>query len=359
MDLKISEILEQRKKDGLFRQITTENCADCVDFTHNSYLNLHENPEMIDSGLDYVNKFGTSSKSSILLSKQGLYFELSSIVSKTIQKQGVVIFPTGYQMNSTAIPAILNLSKNQVVITDREVHASIHHGIKLSNNRENRYKHNDLNSLEDILKKNTTGDRFVFTESVFSMSGEVLDIENFIYLKRKYGFFAYIDEAHAIGVFGSKGEGVCAKFSEEIDIIAGTMGKAIGSIGGYVGCSKLMDDYLTNFATGLIYSTAISPFSIGCSVFAFENLLKFQNDRARIFNNIEILKSRCPHLVIKSSGSQILQIVHNSIEKCLETYNFLKNDGILTSIVRYPTVPKGQYNIRISINSTMKLAELV
>ena len=342
--------LKNRKENGIFRELKHQNVEKFIDFTHNSYLNLHKHFQVINKSIEYINKYGTSFTSSPLLGNGKLYEELENIILKTKKQESALIFVSGYQLNSTVIPAILANENDSLIFCDKEIHTSIHHGIKLSQNKQIRYKNCDLNHLEFFLKQyqNDKRQKFVFTESVFSMSGSVLNMDDFIFLKRKYGFFAYIDEAHSIGIFGNNGEGLTSKFAQEIEISMGTLSKAVASQGGYLVTNKLIGEYLINTCSGLIYSTGLAPSSIGASIASFTLFPSLKKEREIIFQNVQIIKNQLIGYNFGNSQSQIIQVIFQSIgdaEICLE---YLKTQGILASLIRYPTFSRPM--LRISVN---------
>jgi 8-amino-7-oxononanoate synthase len=218
----------------------------------------------------------------------------------------------------------------------------MYQGLKLSNKHKlKRYQNCNLNQLEDILKKHQNQNKLVFTESVFSMDGTVLNIEDFIFLKRKYGFFAYIDEAHSVGLFRENGYGLSYKYRDEIEVIMATFSKAIASQGGFLLTNKELQSNIINKANGLIYSTGLSPSNIGAALKAFEILPSLDFEREKISKiTLEL-----------NSNSQIIPIVCSNEESLTNAYNFLLEKNILTSIIRHPTVPINKQRIRICINS--------
>ncbi len=312
-----------------------------IDLTHNSYLNLHKNKEITESAKKYIDRFSTSFTTSPLVGNSQIFEEIFSLLFNIYQKQAT-IFPSGFQTNISVVPVIINQFKEPVVIFDKLNHNSMYQGLKLSNKHTlKRYQNCNLNQLEDILKKHQNQNKLVFTESVFSMDGTILDMENFIFLKRKYGFFTYIDEAHSLGLFGENGYGLNYKYRDEIEVIMATFSKAIASQGGFLLTNQELQKNIINKATGLIYSTGLSPSNIGVAIKAFEILPNLDFEREKISKIVSEL----------NSNTQIIPIICSSEENLTNAYNFLLEKNILTSIIRHPTVPTDKQRLRVCINS--------
>lgn len=312
-----------------------------IDITHNSYLNLHKNSILIKHSKLYIDKFSTSFTTSPLIGNSQVFEEIFEKFYQIYNKK-CLIFPSGFQTNISVIPALIKHFNNPLVIFDKLNHNSMYQGLKLSPKHTlKRYKNCDLNHLESILKANINEVKIVFTEAVFSMDGTVLDIDGFMYLKNKYNFVAYIDEAHSLGVFGQDGYGLSYKYKDEIEVIMATFSKSLASQGGFVLTSEEMQKYLINNASGLIYSTGLSPANIGAACKALELLPKMSKERESILNLAKKLNSK----------SQIVPIILSNKDEVFKYHADLLNNDILTSTITHPTVPIEKPRIRICINS--------
>lgn len=317
----------------------------CIDFTHNSYLNLHKNEQVIAKAKEYIDKFSTSFTTSPLVGNSQIFDEITQKFYDVYQKN-MTIFPSGYQANISIIPRIIDLFENPLVICDKLNHNSIYNGLFLAKKHElKRYKNCDLNALENILKQNKDRQKIVITESVFSMDGSLIDIENFVFLKNKYNFFAYIDEAHSIGIFGENGYGISYKYRDQIEVIMATFSKALASQGGFCLTSSELSHYLINKSQGLIYSTGLSPANVGAALKSFELLPHLNEKRNIIFNNISIINKE----LNTKYKTQIIPIIFENEEMTKTKHKELINAGIFTSFIDKPTVLTPR--IRICLNS--------
>ena len=196
--------------------------------------------------------------------------QIESKLSKNKNKEGSIILGSGFQCNSTLIPSLLNNTLGKrckaVIFSDRLNHSSIYHGCYLSKQKVKRYNHLDFNHLEYLLKKEKNINlKMIISETVFSMDGDIADIQVLRFLAKKYNCILYFDEAHAVGIFGPRGFGLTTdkKNSLENEVVVGTCSKAFGSYGSYISCSKEIKKKIINTCAGLIYSTAIPPGIIG------------------------------------------------------------------------------------------------
>ncbi|QED23173.1 aminotransferase class I/II-fold pyridoxal phosphate-dependent enzyme [Candidatus Deianiraea vastatrix] len=319
-----------------------------IDFSSNDYLCLAKNEKVINSACDFAKKYGTGGGSSRVLSSIDAYFELEELIAKCKNKEKALLFSSGFMANHACLSAILSLySENEIdIFSDKLNHASIHSGI--GNRHQIRYNNIDLNHLELRLKQSTKKHKIVITEGVFSMDGTILDIDNLIALKRKYGFMIYIDEAHSIGVFGENGYGLSTKYAGEIEFSMGTLSKAIGSQGGYIAVNSKISDYLLNFCQGFVYSTAINPPAIGSAICAIKLLPSLENERLKLFENRNYLSGFFEKDVITQSKSQIFPILMPSEIDAINCQKSLMEAGIFAPSIRPPTVQTSR--IRVSLN---------
>ena len=204
-----------------------------------------------------------------------VYKELESLICELFQTEGTLLFNSGYHANVGVNSSLAQ--KGDVIFSDKLNHASIIDGMQLSQGKFFRYPHNDMEALEKLLKRerNNFRDAVIVSESVFSMDGDIADIEKLVELKNRYNCMLVLDEAHAFGVFGKKGLGVCETLGiiDQIDLIVGTFGKAIGSVGAFATGKKVLIDYLINKARSFIFSTSLPPVNIAFSKWIIENEL--------------------------------------------------------------------------------------
>ncbi len=327
-----------------------------IDFASNDYLGLSHHPLMKQAASHAVMKWGTGSRASRLLSgDHPLYAILEQEIARMKGCETSLVFGSGYLVNTGIIQALSG--KNRVIIADRLVHASIIDGIRLSGAEFRRFRHNDLDHLEKILREDQScrpEDRLVVVEGVYSMDGDCADIAALLRLKKRYGFLLMVDEAHAVGILGENGTGIVDQGKAgKIDLIVGTFGKALGSYGAYCAMNVTMRRYLVNKARTLIFSTALPPAVLASSIEALRLLPKLQDERTRLLKNaMELREFIRSDLEMTSPGStQILPIIVGSASRALSLQKFLGSRGIFAPAIRPPTVPKGSERIRFSITA--------
>ncbi|TNG91741.1 8-amino-7-oxononanoate synthase, partial [Testudinibacter aquarius] len=236
-----------------------------LNFSSNDYLGLAANQRLKQQFLaqtDWQQASFTSSSSRLLTGNFPIYAELESVMASQFQREACLLFNSGYHANIGILPALAD--KQTLILADKLVHASLIDGIRLSAADYQRYRHNDYTHLQQLLEKNSKSYQriIIVTESVFSMDGDMADLRQLVALKQRYrNVMLYVDEAHALGVFGQNGLGLaenCACIGQ-IDFLVGTFGKALAAMGAYVVCDQVIKDYLINKMRPLIFSTALSP----------------------------------------------------------------------------------------------------
>lgn len=355
---KYNQQLQDLKLTNNYRQLPTSETAKLMDLCSNDYLGINAMPELRCQFLENFNRnYAFSASSSRLLSKElKLHSELEQLISVSYQKESALLFNSGYQANVGILSSLSG--KNDLIIADKLIHASVIDGARLSKADFMRYKHLDYASLEQMLCKHRQAYHrvFIVSESVFSMDGDVADLAQLLEIKERYQCFLYIDEAHALGVRGEFGLG-CAEeqnVRNKVDFIVGTMGKAMASVGAFVACKQLFKDYLINHSRAFIYSTALPPINIAWSSFVFERMQQMHAER----NHLSELSKQFAAGLHASSNSHIVPFIIGSNAASMKQSNKLKQNGFNALPVRYPTVPKGTARLRFSLCASMKLEEL-
>jgi 8-amino-7-oxononanoate synthase len=228
-------------------------------------------------------------------------------------------------------------------------------GAMLGGGRWTRYLHNDLDDLKKRLKRDPArdiGDKWIVTESIFSMDGDETNLDKLTKLARENGAHLFVDDAHAAGVLGENGMGL-ASGKKGIDIIMGTFSKAFGSFGGYVACSQVTRDFLVNFCAGLIYSTALPPAVLGAIEAALELVPTMHEERKRLVDYSNHVRSELKLLDISvgNSASQIIPVIVGCELDALELSRFLETKGIFAPAIRPPTVPQNTARVRLSLSA--------
>lgn len=358
--------LEERKSKGLFRQLRKLD-PDVIDFSSNDYLGLKKHPAMIKAAAEGAALYGTGSGSSRLISGNStLYEKLESDLRDFKKVPSALVASSGYALNVSLIPTLV--SAGDAVILDRLSHASLIDGARLSGARLFVYKHSDMNSLEQVLKRAAKFRRkLIVTDTVFSMDGDIAPIAEIAGLADKYGAETLVDEAHATGVTGAEGRGVVdyLSLSKKIDYSVGTFSKALGSSGGFVvSRHKSAESYFLNTVRGVIFSTALPPSVIAASIKGVELSRSADVEREHLRSMTKMVRNE---LGLKVSNDEVLlsaivPVIVGDEKKCLELSQLLLARGVFVPPVRFPTVAKGAARLRISLSarhSVLHIKELV
>lgn len=356
-------ILEELKSHSHFRNLKNFEKKDekyiyykgkkLLNLSSNNYLNIADNQAITQEFLDNVGKrysFGSAS-ARLLTGTLPVYQELEELLSSLYGKESALLYNSGYHAN-VGISSALN-QKGDVVFSDKLNHASIIDGMRLSEGKFFRFPHNDMHALEKLLERERKNfnNAFIITESVFSMDGDIEDLKKIVELKKKYNCIMIIDEAHAFGVFGEKGLGVAEELGiiDDVDLLVGTFGKAIGSMGAFVTGSKTMIDFLINKSRSFIFSTALPPINIAFSKWIIETQIsKTAQKRKNMLN------------LAKKFGSQshIIPVVIGENKDTVDLCEVLFHNGYFTLPIRPPTVPVGTSRLRLSLTADIREEEL-
>lgn len=279
-----------------------------------------------------------------------------SQLAAAIGKPAALILGTGFQANTSVLEALLDphiLGQEPLVFCDRLCHVSMLTTTRYLA-RIKRFQHNDLNHLHELLKKHAHSNRpkFILVESLYSMDGDTADLKNIIELAKNVGAFLYVDDAHAVGVYGAQGWGLAAEYANEIDVIMGTFSKALGGFGGYIACSQTIRDYLVNKCRGLIYSTGLPPAVLGAISAALEVVPTLDHERRSLAANAAYLRQLFQQhkLSYGHSTSHIIPWMIQDAERSVRSSELLAKEGILAAAIRPPSVPLGQSRIRFCLS---------
>ena len=356
-------ILEELKSHSHFRNLKNFEKKDekyiyykgkkLLNLSSNNYLNIADNQAITQEFLDNVgNRYSFGSASARLLTGTlPVYQELEELLSSLYDKESALLYNSGYHAN-VGISSALN-QKGDVVFSDKLNHASIIDGMRLSDGKFFRFPHNDMHALEKLLERERKNfnNAFIITESVFSMDGDIEDLKKIVELKKKYNCIMIIDEAHAFGVFGEKGLGVAEELGivDDVDLLVGTFGKAIGSMGAFVTGSKTMIDFLINKSRSFIFSTALPPINIAFSKWIIETQIsKTAQKRKNMLNSAKKFGSQ----------SHIIPVVIGENKDTVDLCEVLFHNGYFTLPIRPPTVPVGTSRLRLSLTADIREEEL-
>ena len=346
------------------RYIMREN-RKMLNMSSNDYLGLASNENLRQSFLQqYADNFPsfTSSSSRLLTGNFPVYTDLEQFIAQRFQRESALLFNSGYHANLGILPALT--TTKSLILADKLVHASMIDGIRLSQCEFFRYRHNDYEHLKSLLEKNAGKfDRtFIVTESVFSMDGDVADLKYLVQLKKQFpDTYLYVDEAHAIGVYGKNGLGIAERANAiaDIDLLVGTFGKALASMGAYVVCDKILKECLINQMRPLIFSTALPPFNVAWTHFIFERLPQLSKERTHLEQLSAFLRQEVEHRTqIMPSQTCIVPYILGENEATLAKAKELQEQGYYCLPIRPPTVPKGTSRIRLSLTADMTIDEV-
>ena len=269
---------------ALWKNSNTSDMKDIIVWCSNDYLGMSQNKSVINKMINSIKIMGIGSGGTRNISGNSVEIvNLEKEIATLHQKEKAIVFTSGYIANETTISTLLNILDNSVVFSDEKNHASIISGIKKSNAKKEIFKHNDLDHLESLMKKYPLdANKLIVFESVYSMDGDFGNIEGIVKLAKQYNALTFLDEVHAVGMYGETGAGVADKLglNNEIDIIQGTLGKAFGTIGGYISSTNLICDVVRSYASGFIFTTAMPP-AIASAAKASIQYLK-ESDKERL-----------------------------------------------------------------------------
>lgn len=355
MEDRMHQSLEARRQRGEYRQLST--VEDKIDFSSNDYLGLsrsawieHQVRQSIREG-KVIRRGATGSR--LLTGNSKTTEQLEAFIADVHSAPAALLMNSGYAANVGLLSTVLR--EGDVVLYDELVHASIHEGMKLGKADAFSFPHNDFNALRTALESHRDNVVFVVVESVYSMDGDHAPLVEIKALKKDFNFNLIVDEAHALGVFGKSGRGLCEKHGLEADCFARiyTFGKAMGSHGAVIVGSKTLRSYLINFCKPFIYSTAVEHRHLHVVKHTYEFVLKKQNQIVRLLNLIEKFKSEflganLPEIL--GEGPVFAVLIPNP-ETCRTVANELNRSGFDVRPIVYPTVARGSERIRISLHS--------
>ncbi len=366
--LRSLKIIEKRDKKYIIC-----NGKEFLNLSSNDYLGLASDRELLNefySKLNYnniINSYGLGSTSSRLLTgNYMLYSDLEKKIAGTYNEvitnsdinieteKKALVFNSGYHANTGIIPAIT--SKNDLILSDKLNHASIIDGVRLSRAGCFIYEHLNYEQIERLLEENRHHyeNVLIVSETLFSMDGDIADINKLVEIKKRYNAMLFIDEAHAVGLYGSTGLGICEEKNliDDIDIIVATFGKALASQGAYAVTNEILNKYLVNRMRTLIFTTALPPVTVNWNLFLMERIAGYREKRKYLQNLADKLRTALNNRGIKTKGkSQIIPAIIGENKKTVQISEKLQENGFLLFPIRPPTVPEGSSRIRISLTA--------
>ena len=353
--------LDKLERDGLLRRtlvsagvggkVWLEDGRTILNFSSNDYLNLAQEGHVKRRAQEAIERWGCGATASRLMcGTLALHEELEAALAGLVGGEAALVFSSGFGMNVGVLFAIAG--RDDVIFADRLSHASLIDGARLSGATLKRYAHNDVESLERLLRSTPCrGHRIIVCESVFSMDGDIAPLTELRQLATQYEASLLVDEAHAIGIWG-RGGGLGRELGGiAAELTAGTLGKALGSLGGFVVCSRETREYLVNCARSFIYSTALPPANVAAALGAIEQIERDPMmgrrllDLARDFHKLLLAEG----LRLPEFHSQILPVHVGDNRRALELATRLRERGLWVTAIRPPTVPEGTARLRLSV----------
>ena len=366
----LSEELDGLRRQNLYRTMTVlegpqttavkaEGQVQCL-FSSNNYLDLANDPEVKAAARGALEQYGVGAGGSRLTTGTGpLHVRLEEELARFKGREAALVFNTGYMANVGILSALVG--RGDVIFSDQLNHASIIDGCRLSGAEVVVYRHNDMDDLEDKLKFHSGRRGLIVSDGVFSMDGDLVSLPRLVELAKRYGMCTMIDEAHATGVVGDTGRGTEEHYHMEgsVDVLMGTLSKAVGSEGGFVCGSAELIQYLTNKARSFIFSTALSPVTMAAGL---RGLQKIQEEPQRVVQLRDNMAFLCRELerygISAHSDSAILPILVGEEKRAMAAMEELKQRGYYVSAIRYPTVARGSARLRVALMSSHTREEL-
>lgn len=322
----------------------------------NNYLGLTTNPKVIQAGIDAIEKFGSGcSGSRFLNGTLTMHLELERELAEFLRKDEVVTFSTGFQSNLGIISAIVG--RTDYVICDKENHASIYDGCKLSYGKMLRYRHSDMEDLESKLRSvPETAGILIVTDGVFSMGGDIARLPEIVALAEKFGARVMVDDAHGLGVIGEGGRGTASHFGLEdrVDIYMGTFSKSLASLGGYMAASTRVCDFVRHNSRPFIFSASLPPANCACALTALRELREHPELPEKLiaisdYVRAGLEKRGIPH---RASPTPIIPIYTYDPHRTLAIAKELYDEGVYVNPVLPPATPPTECLLRTSYMAT-------
>ena len=321
----------------------------------NNYLGLTNHPKVKEAAIEAIKKYGTGCAGSRFLNGTlDIHVELEEKLARFMRKDTALIFSTGFQVNLGVISALVG--KDDVVIIDKMDHASIIDGCRLSFGDVRKFRHNDMNDLERVLKEYETKDKLVVVDGVFSMEGDIANLPEIVALAKKYGARVMVDDAHGIGVLGQTGRGTTEHFGleDDVDLIMGTYSKSLASIGGFIAGSADVIHYIKHLARPLIFSASPPPASVASVSAALDIIENEPERREALWRNTKKMFKGFNELGFEVGPSQtpIIPIVVGESQNAFLMAMMLQEEGVFANVAVSPAVPDGRALIRTSYMAT-------
>ena len=320
-------------------------------FCGNDYLGLSRHPQVIEKTIQALKTYGAGAGASRLISGTSeVHSRLEKELAQFKRKEGALVFGSGYLANLGVLSALAG--EKDLIVMDKLSHASLIDGARLSGASFRVFGHRRYEKCEEILKKSAAfSRRILVSDSVFSMDGDLADLDELVRLKEKYDCLLVIDDAHGIGVYGPEGRGATEGREEKIDFLVGTLSKSLGVFGGFVAASGLLIDHVINFSRPFIFATAPPAFMCQAALEALYLIQKEPSLRAKLWSNVKEIERSLPGGMERTGGGPIFPLMIGDEKEALQISEELLEKGIFIPAIRYPTVQKGKARLRLTVSA--------
>jgi 5-aminolevulinate synthase len=353
--------LPYHKSAGYFPIIKFEKNGSfhsAVNFCSNDYLAMSTHEDVIKKHLIVTQQSGTGSGGTRNIAGTTIHHHrLEQCLAQWHSKEAALLFGSAYLANESVLNTLGKGIPELIFISDERNHASIIEGIRNSGNRKYIFKHNNTLHLQEILSSlPITTPKIIVFESVYSMNGSIAPVAEIIKIAKKYNALTYLDEVHAIGIYGETGAGIAERecVTQNIDIINGTLAKSIGVIGGYITASSLTIDFLRSFTSGFIFTSSLPPAICAAAEKSIEIIKASTYERQAIISLVHFLRRllKANNIPFAENDSHITAININNSKKCKSiAHSLLYDHEIYVQPINYPTVPEGESCLRITVTT--------
>lgn len=347
--------------DGTSKKVTV--------WCSNDYLGMGQNKKVLDAMQNAITQYGAGAGGTRNISgTHKLHVDLEKSLSALHDKEAALVFSSGYVANEGSLSTLIKLlgadNQKPIVYSDELNHASMIHGIKSGVCEKKIYRHNDIAHLKELLENSDTArPKIIAFESVYSMEGDIAPIAEICALAKKYNAMTYLDEVHAVGLYGAHGGGVAQArgLLDQIDIIEGTFGKAYGVMGGFITGTRAVIDAIRSYASGFIFTTALPPAILAGALASIEYLKTSEIERMRAHSNAKYMKQKLDNagLPYMKGDSHIIPLIIGDAKCCKAVTDILLEQyDIYVQPINYPTVPKGTERMRLTATAAHSIEDI-